>query len=102
MVLGTSLPEFNPDKFPFFLTKLSCARHDNTNFAEKRNFPLIFDIPNLSEPRYFTSEELKDPRPTPLENGAPEERRKPQETLTAADNIELDAIFLKIKYRSLL
>ncbi len=35
MVLGAFLPEYKPGKFPFFVAKLSCERHDSTNFAEK-------------------------------------------------------------------
>jgi len=35
MVLGIPLPKYKLGKFPFFVTKLSCGRHDSTNFAEK-------------------------------------------------------------------
>jgi hypothetical protein len=35
MVLGTSLPGFNPEKLPFFVTILSRGQHDSTNFTEK-------------------------------------------------------------------
>jgi hypothetical protein len=34
MVLGSPLTEFNARKVSFFVTKLSCGRHDSTSFGE--------------------------------------------------------------------
>jgi hypothetical protein len=35
MVLGTSLPQFNPKKVPLLVANLSRGRHSSTSFAEE-------------------------------------------------------------------
>jgi hypothetical protein len=59
MVLGTFLPEFNPEKVPLFVAILSRGRQDITNLNKK--YFLIFETP-------------MDPRAAPPGNGVPEER----------------------------
>jgi hypothetical protein len=38
MVLRIPLPGFKPGKFPLLVTKLSCGRHDSTDFGGKDIF----------------------------------------------------------------
>lgn len=37
-MLGSLLPEVNPDKVHLFVARLSCGRHDSTTFIEKAIF----------------------------------------------------------------
>lgn len=72
-VLWSPLPEFNLEKHPF-LYRLSGDSNNSINFHEfvnqpagQRNFLKLW-YTFLSEPRYFTAMELKDPWPIPLNN----------------------------------
>ena len=51
MVLGTSFPKFNPDKFPLFIANLPYSVDDSTNFTEKVIFSLTFFILSSSNIR---------------------------------------------------
>jgi hypothetical protein len=71
MVLGTSFPEFNPDKFPLFVAELSC-RKMITQFYIKRYF--IFPDIKLNTygaSRFFVDVRPMNPMPAPPGNGAP-------------------------------
>src|SRR5659263_103669 len=55
MVLKIPLPVYEPGRFPFFITKLSCARYDSINFAEKVIFPKFLAYHPLCEQILYES-----------------------------------------------
>ena len=84
MVVGTSLPEFNPKKVSPFEAKPSCGINYSPNFNEFANPPAgqseffhKFWPTCPPEPGYLTAMWLKDLRPAPPDIGVPGERRRP-------------------------
>ena len=68
MVLGTSLPEFNPDKYPLF-SLFIYGRHDSIKFGGKYFSEFGHTAP--PEPGYLNAVDLKNPMPPPTGNGKP-------------------------------